>query len=173
MLYTASHTANYFLERAEKEKVDMTLMKLVKLVYIAHGWSLSVLDKPLISSSDTIEAWQYGPVIPSLYHELKHFGSSSFTKGTRSKFFDPSDGNEPSSSSIDEKHTNLTKLLSLVWKLYGKKTGTMLMRLTHQKDTPWSECYNEGERYIRIEDSQIKEHFDKLIKKITTSKDDG
>ena len=42
-MYEASHIANYMLDRAEQAEKSVTPMKLLKLVYIAYGWSLAVL----------------------------------------------------------------------------------------------------------------------------------
>ena len=47
-------------------------MHILKLVYLAHGWMLGIKQEPLIF--EAVEAWMYGPVIPSLYHRYKAFG---------------------------------------------------------------------------------------------------
>ncbi|HEY1718789.1 MAG TPA: type II toxin-antitoxin system antitoxin SocA domain-containing protein, partial [Verrucomicrobiae bacterium] len=53
--------ANRFIELAQKSDSKLTLMKLLKIVYFAHGWHLALRDKsPLID--DTVEAWKFGPV---------------------------------------------------------------------------------------------------------------
>jgi uncharacterized phage-associated protein len=65
--------ANYFIELAK----FITPMKLQKLVYFAHGWCLALADKPLIN--EKIEAWQYGPVVSSLYREFKKYGNEGIT----------------------------------------------------------------------------------------------
>lgn len=57
----------------------MSLLKLIKLVYLAYGWSIA-LDYRLFD--EPIVAWKHGPVIRSLYHEFKHFGAAPI-KGTR------------------------------------------------------------------------------------------
>lgn len=162
----ASSIANYFIERAEKEDNPMSLMKLVKLVYIAHGWSLALLNKPLLDWSEKVEAWKYGPVIPSLYHEFKRFGASPFPKGIRSIYFLPDDREKPVELKPHFEY-EYTKVLNIVWELYGNKTGTELMKLTHQNDTPWSNSYQENEKYISISDDKIKEHFTALIQELT------
>ena len=64
--------ANEFLNLAKEEKNLICNLKLIKLMYVAQGLSLSLLDKELFP--EPIEAWRYGPVIPSIYHEFKHFG---------------------------------------------------------------------------------------------------
>src|SRR4051794_28085835 len=67
--------ARYFIEQSQRDGIlDLTPMKVLKLVYIAHGWVLSSADAPLISES--VQAWKFGPVIPSLYHYFKRYGAS-------------------------------------------------------------------------------------------------
>ena len=53
---------------------SLTPMQLIKLSYIAHGWTLAILDNPLFK--DIVEAWRYGPVVPDIYHRYKKFGYS-------------------------------------------------------------------------------------------------
>ena len=50
-------------------------MKVLKLVYMAHGFNLAITDDPLIN--DRVEAWKFGPVIRPLYGKLKQFGSGA------------------------------------------------------------------------------------------------
>ena len=75
---SAKAIANYFLDKS----IDLTPMKIIKLVYIAHGWHLAITDKPLIE--DYVQAWEFGPVIPDLYHEFKKYGNTpikTYAKG--------------------------------------------------------------------------------------------
>ena len=61
--YSASHVANFMLDKADQEGRPVTQMKLLKLVYIAYGWYLSLVNKKLFS--EEIYAWKHGPVIRS------------------------------------------------------------------------------------------------------------
>ena len=45
---------------AKEQGRDITVMQLLKLIYIANGWSWALLGKQLVR--DPVEAWQYGPV---------------------------------------------------------------------------------------------------------------
>ena len=58
--YTAQAIANFFLWQEQ-----ITQMKLHKLLYYAAGWHLGFTGEPLFD--EDIEAWQYGPVVPSIY----------------------------------------------------------------------------------------------------------
>jgi len=69
--------ANYFIELAKNDANLVSPMKLQKLVYFALGWCLALADKPLIN--EKVEAWQYGPVVGSLYREFKKYGNEGIT----------------------------------------------------------------------------------------------
>ena len=59
----------------------ITPMQLIKLVYIAHGYMLGKHGRPLLD--EAVQAWQYGPVVPSVYQAVKSFQSAPVRK-TRS-----------------------------------------------------------------------------------------
>src|SRR5262245_61420633 len=77
MTFDAKAVANRFLNLARLEEKNLTPMKLQKLVYYAQGWCLGLNDCPIIN--EQVEAWQYGPVIPTLYHTFKEFGNGAIT----------------------------------------------------------------------------------------------
>jgi uncharacterized phage-associated protein len=66
---TAFTVADEILKIAKRKGLHITPMQLLKLVYIAHGWSLAILGRDLFP--DRIEAWKYGPVIPDLYRATR------------------------------------------------------------------------------------------------------
>lgn len=74
MPYQANIIANFFVKKAQEEQIPLTLMKIIKLVYIAHGWHLAHKKSPLIS--EPVEAWPYGPVVPSVYMPLSNMVKS-------------------------------------------------------------------------------------------------
>ena len=52
--------------------MSLSILQLVKLVYLAHGWSLGFDRGPLINA--TAEAWERGPVIPRVYNFYRKQG---------------------------------------------------------------------------------------------------
>src|SRR5215467_7486621 len=78
MAYPAKAVANEFLYLAKEERRPVTPMQLLKLVYFAHGWYLALTGERLID--ERVEAWKYGPVVPSIYHEFKRFGNEPITE---------------------------------------------------------------------------------------------
>lgn len=151
MAHDVREVANFFIRKSLKEDVDMTHLKLQKLVFIAHGWNLALNDLPLIENR--IEAWPYGPVIPELFHELKHFGRGQIDMAIT--FYDPW------KEETDTYKGNFTDdekaVLGEVWRVYGSKSAVFLSDLTHRPGTPWSKV-RERERSF-ISDEMIKQYY--------------
>ena len=144
MNINALSVANYFLELAHKENRPIHLLGLVKRVYIAHGFSLAMLDKPLIDPRfDRVEAWKYGPVIPSVYHSFKQYKASPITEPT--VIMECDENFTPTfitPTLIDEK---AKMIVEMVWNRYRNYTDSQLVSLTHREGTPWGACYVPGE----------------------------
>ena len=139
-MVSAITIANQFIERAERDGVPLTNMQLQKLVYIAHGWALALLDHGLIY--EPVETWQWGPVIPSLYHSLSRYGSGEVTSPI------------PVSSAREIGPLD-NELIESVWQSYGRMSGLKLSAITHRENTPWSRTVKDfglrsviPERYI-------------------------
>ncbi len=172
MKYTPSHIANFFLS---KKGHKITNLKLNKIVYISLGYSLHYRNRDLFE--EDIEAWKYGPVIPSLYHEFKVFGSGVIQK--KSTYLEDNMDNmdiedvfkinddeidnsiritEPEISKDDK---DLNTILEVIFELYDKRTGIALVNLTHQENTPWSISYKNNKQIIPKE--LIKKYYDMFL----------
>ncbi len=142
--------ADEILKIAKKQGTHLTPMQLVKLVYIAHGWSLALRDSGLFT--DPIEAWKYGPVIPSLYQATKKFGRNVIP-------FDLIDEDSPSGCNDD-----VQSFLQSVFKEYGHLSGIQLSRLTHMDGTPWENVYQPGTPHIKITDELIRTYYSEKLR---------
>ena len=154
--------ANYFLEKSSPQ--GLTPMQLNKLVYIAHGWVLACLNRPLFD--EPVEAWQHGPVVPSLYHEFKHFGAKPITE--MSAMYVP-DENRFITPRVKESYTQLVGLLDIVWQIYGRLSGGQLRSLTHTAGSPWAQSYSPGMRNVTISNDIIKPHYVDLINRLVVN----
>jgi uncharacterized phage-associated protein len=146
MIYTPRQIADFFLY-VGKDDQSMTPMKIIKLVYIAHGWSLGLYNKPLITEAP--QAWKYGPVIPSLYDEFRQYGNQKIDIPV-------------SENPIQDEKTN--KLLEKIWNTYGKYTAVQLSAMTHEPETPWSITWEKAKKQYKtlnltIPDNLIQEHY--------------
>lgn len=150
--------ANYFIQKSIDDCVPITPMKLLKLVYITHGWHLGLTGKPLIS--DSVQAWKYGPVVPAIYQYFRSYGDASITEKAH---FQTSDGTYCEYSLKD---SNLPSFLDRIWEVYRDFSGIQLSSLTHESNTPWDIIWNkfEGSTFegAVIPNNIIEKHYKDL-----------
>lgn len=103
-------------------------MQAQKLVYYAQAWSLVWDGRPLFSNR--IEAWQMGPVVPSLRHAL-HVIQQAPPAGV---------------FTASEEAT-----LDAVTGYYGAMGGSALGELTH-REGPWREVWGDRPRDAQCSD---------------------
>ena len=56
--YDSRHVANNIIDAANEKGSEVSITRLLKLAYMAHGWTLALLEKPLVN--DYVQAWKYG-----------------------------------------------------------------------------------------------------------------
>lgn len=161
--------ANFFIRRATEEETELTLLKLLKLVYIGYGFCLALLHRSILNDNfDWVEAWKYGPVIPSVYHTFKHNGKNPIkTEGTVVRDFD--DNGEPCIETPRVEDDDVKLVLNTVWKRYRDINAATLVNLLHQDNTPWAFCYVPGEN-IEIPESVTTVYYEMLIKSIANGR---
>lgn len=76
------------------------------------------------------ERWQYGPVLPEIYHEFKRFRSSRIDEHGLNLWNEIIDYNDPL-------HESIISFLDDIIEAYGCYTGTQLSWMTHQPETAW------------------------------------
>ena len=122
--------ADYFVKRSLDETKPLTPMQLLKMVYIAHGWSLGLRKQPLIN--EHVEAWQYGPVVPSVYQAYKSYGSGGVTE-------------QAGKLSLADVRDYIP-LLDRIYEVFHVIGGGSLSTMTHKKGTPWEQMTRD---YVR------------------------
>ncbi len=151
MAVHANIIANEFITLAQQEGKKLTNMQLQKLVYIAQGYNLALLDQCLYFNNT--HAWQWGPVIPNLYKKLQRYGPG-FVSNRINILKDVV-------SSIPVKSK---EIIAAVWDSYGSYTGEQLSSITHQSDSPWSVTWAE-KRFSIIPIKRITDHYLKKVQK--------
>ncbi len=155
--YSPLALANYFIEKFGGD-ADIEHMKLQKLVYCAHGWSLGVDNWAVVNERPQV--WRYGPVFESLYHVLKLFGRRPIRRPQSISPFE-----EP--ALVEDKRTK--ELLDWVWDRYGHLSGATLSDMMHEAGTPWERVAKENNFLVphgkEIPDSYIAEEFQDIYNK--------
>lgn len=109
--------ATYTIEGAEDL---MSNMKLQKMLYYQQGFHLAYFGTPLFD--EDIEAWMYGPVVPSVYTFYEEHGRNGIMPDMNDDF-------------MFNKQEELN-LFNQVLQVYGKYSACGLMNMTHN-EAPW------------------------------------
>lgn len=144
-VYDARSVASYLLGKAGERGLDA--LQVMKLTYIAHGFTLALRNKPLLE--DDIEAWKFGPVIRRLYSAIPA-GREPFKTLLRAAA--PADMESKDQSIVD---TVLDK--------YGKHSGLFLSTLTHRPGSPWHNTWTTYGQNAVIPKEVIRKHYTKIL----------
>ena len=127
----------------------MSIMRLLKLAYMAHGWSLAIFDEPLVN--DYVQAWKYGPVIPTIYYAFRPSGVYDLKKIPMVR-----------EQTLGE---DVCELMKSVYGIYKKLSDRQLTHLTHISGGPWRKAYVPGEIGTVISNELISQHFKDKIER--------
>lgn len=157
MTYSAASIANAFLSRAFRDKEGISPMKMQKLAYLAQGYALVETGEPLFD--ELFEAWQFGPVLPSLYHECK-----VYKNGTISDYLRDVDLRtlQYSPAPLPTGDDRINQIIDFVWATYGKQSAVALSDWTHARGGPWYAVTKGGAEIMRnrdISNDLISDYF--------------
>lgn len=143
--------ANYLLEKDAKSAcAGMDQMKLIKLVYICHGLHLAEFGKPLVN--ELAEAWEYGPIFPSIYGETMGSGK------------DPIKGPLGNGAVSDQLTNQQKKLADEVYEDYCKFDGIHMMLRAINRGTPWHTTYIvRGRKKFPIPNGLTKAYYKEML----------
>jgi uncharacterized phage-associated protein len=141
-MYDARQIANWFIQRAQHDGRTLSIMQLLKLIYISHGWYMEMSSAPLIRNK--IEAWKYGPVIPDVYNAFRRQGVNV--------------------SNIDTTHNApvdayTANILDQIYGSYGQIPATRLSDMTHVPGGPWDIASRTGGYFAPISNDLILSHY--------------
>ena len=153
MCYSAIAIANYFIQKGKDFAVPLSNMHLQKMVFFAHAAYFKENERPLIV--DPVMAWLHGPVIESLYHELKRYGNGDI-KELVSKVV-PCQDDKPFPCKlvipgVREDDNDTIAYLSKVWKTLAHVETWKLRKLSHEKGGAW---YKTILDYAKSQDRKI------------------
>ncbi len=109
-------------------------LQLQKMLYMADMFFTGQSGSRLLN--ENFEAWDYGPVLPSLYHQCKPFGS----KSVPDVFWGATDiANRPEGAILREAWSNLKE-----------QTPGQLVNNTHWVSGAWNKRYVPGAKGVSI-----------------------
>lgn len=140
MTITAQKAAMTISELADWK---ISNLRLQKMMYICHMFYLGRTGEPLID--EAFEAWDYGPVLPSIYHRLKGFGADDIV--------------DVFTAYAAKEDTPEYKLIAEIVGKLNKLTSGRLVDLTHKEAGAWAKHYIETARGIIIPNTDIQVEY--------------
>lgn len=119
--------ANQIIARFDASVGDVvTQMKLQKLLYYAHGWSMAINGHGLFD--EHVEAWKDGPVVHSVYSEFSRYGRAAIVLDQLPPLID-------------------NPILDAVVESYGEHSAAWLRNQTH-REAPWIATFDGSFRQV-------------------------
>ena len=128
-------------------------LKMQKMLYFAHMFFLGRTTKYLID--EEFEAWDYGPVLPSLYKQVKFFGADNIIDIFQD---DDSFPLTPEELALKPEY----QILKEVADLLAHRPAGQLVSITHRQEGAWAKHYRSGAKGVRIPNSDILEEYKHL-----------
>lgn len=156
MSYDVRCVANALIKMAyeDESREQMTNMKLQKLLYYEQAYHLARFGTPLFD--DDIEAWQYGPVVPSVYDAFSASGRKPL---------------EPDYDlGIEGMSDEEANVFFNVYDIFSQYSAYGLMGMTHNEE-PWLNARRPLGRGNVIPKDVIMDYFVKRIKNAAQQKD--
>lgn len=147
--YVALDIARWFISRNRISVQydggdEMSLLKLLKLLYYAEGCALAIKGESLFD--EEIIAWEHGPVVESVWREYR-------TDPYHLPF-----GSEADMASIEKIQKDDADLLENVFSVFGQYSAWGLRNKTHEED-PWLKASENGTVLNRPIDRNIMKRY--------------
>jgi len=131
--------ANAVLDCAEGAGYRLTNLALNKVVYFVHAWFLAQYAEPLVDSK--FEAWQYGPVHPQIYRQMKRFREQPID-GRLTKIDLDSGEDVPFAVCLSEREREVVERVTL---FYARHSASKLVQISHEPGAPWDQVWSSAE----------------------------
>lgn len=141
----ARQIMNWFIERARADGRVLSIMSLLKLIFISHGWHLEIFKRPLFANR--VEAWKFGPVVPDAYYEFRKQGVNI---------------TEPVNIDGPEITDRQQQLLEEIYNIYSRMGAFKLSEITHVPGGPWETASKQSGYFAEIPNGLTQNHYENL-----------
>lgn len=152
--------ARYIINYSNEKNYSISNLKLQKLLYFVQAYYLAFTSSHEPCFSDEIEAWDFGPVVPSAYHEFKSFGGGDIPPVMTYYKLDTKD-NLWSIREVrfdgDCISENDKKLINDIVDKFSAYSASDLVQLTHNQ-APWKKAYRSRQNAV-ITQEAIRGYF--------------
>lgn len=137
--YCADDVAEIVIRYSNERKYPISNLKLQKVLYFIQAIFLT--EKKRECFKEEIEAWTFGPVVPSVYQKYKLFGAnnipaSACNKNSLVNLFSSTNNSFNKVRISDEDEKEIQDIVDSL----SKYSATELVEITHNQ-SPWAEAY--------------------------------
>ena len=141
-MFSALSIAHYIIDYCNQRGRGISNLKLQKILYFVQAEFLVSTPDNSPCFRDRIEAWDFGPVVPSVYHQYKRFGSSTIPARMNDVLV-------PYYESIDYKDQIM---IDAIVDSSFNYSASELVDITHHQ-APWRNAYRRGFNNVISNDS--------------------
>jgi uncharacterized phage-associated protein len=148
MTFSPIHIGNNIIRRARTEHVDVSTMKLQKLLFFTAAEFAKITGGPLLH--ERFRVWPYGPVAQSLHDKFGPLGGkplSALGKDAEGNAF----------IADEAEHPEVVYAIGRVWRLGRDMSGVELARLTQSPGSAWHQAFTTGA--TSIDDAALPDDF--------------
>lgn len=157
MTYNVLDIARYIIKYSNDQDYGVSNLKLQKILYFIQAYFLIQTNSPCFK--EPIEAWDFGPVVPTVYKQYKMYASADVPTMESYISFDGDDiwkSKRIRFNKINIKDEDKILINKVVDK-FSEYSATDLVTLT-QHQTPWIDAFSLGKNN-EISLDTIKDYF--------------
>lgn len=139
MTYSALDVAKYVIEHEHSKGREVSNLRLQKLLYFVQAKVLMETDEPCFE--DEMQAWDFGPVVPSVYYKYRIYGSMDIEMN----------------EDVPNIESKIIEFISAILEFCSNYPTYQLVEITHQQ-SPWINARSRGIKSV-ISPVAIKEYF--------------
>lgn len=139
MAYSALDVAKYVINYEIDQGRKVTNLRLQKLLYFVQAKVLMETENPCFD--DVMEAWEYGPVVPAVYHAYAEYRNFSIQK----------------QETVIDIAQDIKNFINDILNYFANTETFELVQITHCQK-PWIEARAKGNRQP-ISIDTIREYF--------------
>lgn len=132
-MYNALSVAHYIVNYCNGHSQGISNLKLQKILYFVQAEFLVSTSNHTPCFSDRIEAWDFGPVVPNVYHQYKIYGGAII----------PTIPNDPFQQFYQTIADDDKKRINGIIQQTSNYTASQLVQITHNQ-SPWKSVYCQG-----------------------------
>ena len=151
-MYSVLDIARFIINYANRRGFVISNLKLQKILYFVQAFFLVNSHGNTPCFDEEIEAWDFGPVVPIVYHEFKQFGSGPIPVVERYVSWEDRisiwnartiEFNE-NIIAPDDRHN-----IELVVDEFSQYSAYQLVQLTH-KQSPWIDAFRNASQGTNV-----------------------